>query len=71
MVEQTKIGISNNVKIHVFRLHPGQDLKQELISHVEQAAIGAGTVISGVGSLQLACLRLATHLFPSTRPFAR
>lgn len=61
MQEPTKIGISNNIKIHVLRLHPGQDLKQELISYVNQAGISAGSIISGVGSLQQACLRLANQ----------
>jgi hypothetical protein len=42
-----------------FRLTPGQDLKQELQSVVSSQGLGAAVVLSGVGSLQVACLRLA------------
>ena len=56
-----KIGISNSTRLHVYRLHPGQDLKQELVSYITNSGINAGCIISGVGSLQHVCLRLANQ----------
>lgn len=47
------------MKLHIFRLMPGQDLKQELIAYVEEHGIQAGFILACVGSLQRAALRLA------------
>lgn len=47
------------LKIHAFRLLPGQDLKASLEQYVRDRQIKAGVILSGVGSLQRATLRLA------------
>lgn len=47
------------LKIHAFRLLPGQDLKASLEQYVRGRQIKAGVILSGVGSLQRATLRLA------------
>lgn len=41
------------------RLHPGQDLKRALVELVEREGIGAGYVLTCVGSLSQVALRLA------------
>jgi predicted DNA-binding protein with PD1-like motif len=41
------------------RLRPGQDLRRELLAVVERERIQAGWVLTGVGSLSRATLRLA------------
>ena len=46
-------------KLHVLRLHPGMDLKQELQSYCKNSALAAATVVSCVGSLAKINLRLA------------
>lgn len=53
--------------IHVLRLKPGDDLRAALASFVERQGVGAGFVLSAVGSLSRAALRFAgqetgTHL---------
>lgn len=47
------------LKNHAFRLLPGQDLKASLEQYVRDRQIKAGVILSGVGSLQRATLRLA------------
>ena len=47
------------------RLHPGDDLKQALESWLELPAGGSGWVVSGIGSLTVAQLRLAGRTEPS------
>ena len=46
-------------------LHPGDDLKQALESWLELPAGGSGCVVSGIGSLTVAQLRLAGRTEPS------
>ena len=41
------------------RLRPGQDLRRELLAVAERERIRAGWVVTGVGSLSRATLRLA------------
>jgi predicted DNA-binding protein with PD1-like motif len=43
----------------VVRLRPGQDLRPELLAVAERERIQAGLVLTGVGSLSRARLRLA------------
>jgi predicted DNA-binding protein with PD1-like motif len=50
-----------SMKIHAFRLRPGQDLKQEIQAYVREHQIRAGWLISCVGSLQNLRLRLANR----------
>jgi len=45
--------------IHAFRLHPGQDLKEELLTYVSSQGIGAAAVLTCVGSLTRTALRYA------------
>lgn len=47
------------MKTHAFRLRPGQDLRKEIDIFVKERGIKAGIVVSGVGSLQKAVLRMA------------
>lgn len=47
------------IKIHILRLIRGQDLKQELIRFTEDNNIQAGIILSCVGCLTRATLRLA------------
>lgn len=43
---------------YTFRLRPGQDLRREIEQFVSQHDIKAGVVLSLVGSLTMACLRV-------------
>ena len=47
------------MKIHAFRLKPNEDLKSSIENYVRENQIKAGVVLSGVGSLNCATLRLA------------
>ena len=49
------------VKIHAFRLKPGQDLKQEITSYVQTYDIEAGWIATGVGSVTQYNLRFANQ----------
>lgn len=51
------------MKIFTFRLKPGQDLFDEIEGFVAQKKIEAGCVLSSVGSLTHATLRLANREF--------
>ncbi len=55
------------MKTYALRLHPGEDLKQALVAAAQQNNILAGLVLTCVGSLQKAALRLANQ--PDTRVF--
>ena len=48
-----------NMKTYAFRLHPGQDLRQEIDKFVKEHDIKAGVIVSCVGSLRKAVLRMA------------
>lgn len=49
------------MKTHTFRLKPRQDLFDSIEAYVKQCAIEAGCVLSAVGSLTRATLRLANR----------
>lgn len=49
------------MQIHTFRLPPGKDLFQSIQDFVDHQSIQAGCVLSGVGSLTHATLRLANQ----------
>jgi len=51
----------NGMKIYSFRLSPGQDLKKELDAFAKEKNLQAGYVITCVGSLRKAVLRLANQ----------
>jgi predicted DNA-binding protein with PD1-like motif len=46
------------MRVHAFRLTPGTDLKAELAQFTEQEALRAGFILSCVGSLSQARLRM-------------
>jgi predicted DNA-binding protein with PD1-like motif len=50
---------NDDVKIHAFRLKPGQDLKQEIITYVQQHKIEAGWIMTCVGSVTQCNLRFS------------
>ncbi|MDG0817332.1 PPC domain-containing DNA-binding protein [Bdellovibrio svalbardensis] len=54
-----------------FRLRPGQDLKKELLLYAETHQLKAAAILSAVGSLKVACLRLSDRKETSefTGPF--
>jgi predicted DNA-binding protein with PD1-like motif len=57
---KTKSTMQNDeVKIHAFRLKPGQDLKQEITAYVQQHKIEAGWIMTCVGSVTQYNLRFA------------
>ena len=47
--------------IHAFRLLPGQDLRRETMHYVAEHDLQAAFILTCVGSLSTAALRLATH----------
>lgn len=49
----------SSVVSHVFRLKPGQDLKKELLFYCQLHHIHAGAIVSCVGSLEKAHIRLS------------
>ena len=50
---------TDKMKIYALRLRPGQDLKQELVKFTKEKNIQAGFIITCVGSLKKASIRLA------------
>ncbi|MEJ8841934.1 PPC domain-containing DNA-binding protein [Lacibacter sp. H375] len=52
---------NETVKIHAFRLKPGQDLKQEIAAYVQQHKIEAGWIMTCVGSVAQYNLRFANQ----------
>ena len=59
MSAATESGVSNSSRTWVVRLRPGQDLREELEKLTKSAGIRAGFIVTAVGSLQKASLRLA------------
>ncbi|MEJ2709485.1 MAG: DNA-binding protein [Anaerolineales bacterium] len=57
------------MKTYALRLHPGQDLIWELERFCEQRQLRAGLVLTCVGSLRRAALRLANQ--PTTEIYER
>ena len=49
----------NQMKTYVIRLNPGDDLKESIHEHVRRNKITAGYIVTCVGSLKKAVLRLA------------
>lgn len=54
------------MKIHAFRLTPGQDLKLEVVNYVREHQIKAGGVMTCVGSLSRAVIRMANEKITKT-----
>lgn len=47
------------MKTHVFRLHPGQNFKEEIDKYVRDHKIHAGIILTCVGNLTKAVVRMA------------
>jgi uncharacterized protein len=60
-------GETGRLRVLALRLHPGQDLRQQLEAFVKEKRIRAGFIITGVGSLRRASIRLADQ--PSATAF--
>jgi predicted DNA-binding protein with PD1-like motif len=52
-------GESNGMKVFALRLRPGQDLRKEIERFTKERGLKAGFIITTVGSLEKATLRLA------------
>ena len=63
--QQHPVGVTATMQTYSIRLKPGQDLKEELETIVQQERIGAGTILTCVGSLSDVTLRLANQEGPS------
>ena len=55
-----------NNHVYALRLSPNQDLKQEIVAFAKANSIQAGYIITCVGSLKKANLRLANQPGPTT-----
>ncbi len=53
------------MRTYTLRLKPGQDLRQQLNAFVTEHQVKAGTMVTGVGSLTQATLRLANQENPT------
>ena len=56
---------SSPLKTYALRLKPGDDLRQQLTAFVQAHHIAAGTMLTCVGSLTVATLRLANQEGPT------
>ena len=56
---------SSSLKTYALRLKPGDDLRQQLTAFVQHQHIAAGTMLTCVGSLTVATLRLANQDGPT------
>lgn len=56
---------SSPLRTYALRLHPGQDLRRELLAFATQHQLRAACVLTGVGSLTTATLRLANQEGPT------
>ncbi|WP_460926188.1 PPC domain-containing DNA-binding protein [Spirosoma agri] len=64
-VPSTIAAVSSTMFTYSFRLRPGQDLKKELDALVQRERIGAGALLTCVGSLTDVTLRLANQEGPT------
>lgn len=56
---------ASSLKTYALRLRPGDDLREALLAYVAQHNIKAGAVLTCVGSLTVATLRLANQEGPT------
>jgi uncharacterized protein len=59
--------LTSNLRAHVLRLAPGQDLRQELQAYAQAHGLRAVSILTCVGSLTTATLRLANQEGPTVR----
>jgi predicted DNA-binding protein with PD1-like motif len=57
--------LTSPMRAHALRLRPGDDLRDALLTYVAQHHLGAGAVLTCVGSLTVATLRLANQEGPT------
>jgi predicted DNA-binding protein with PD1-like motif len=57
--------LTSSTRAHVLRLRPGDDLRDALLAYVAQQHMSAGAVLTCVGSLTVATLRLANQEGPT------
>jgi predicted DNA-binding protein with PD1-like motif len=57
--------LTSSTRAHVLRLRPGDDLRDSLLAYVAQQHMSAGAVLTCVGSLTVATLRLANQEGPT------
>jgi len=57
--------LTSTLRAHALRLRPGDDLREALLAYVAQQHLGAGAVLTCVGSLTKATLRLANQEGPT------
>ena len=62
---QHPVGVNATMQTYSVRLKPGQDLKEELEAIVQRERIGAGAILTCVGSLTDVTLRLANQDGPT------
>ncbi|CAN5224860.1 hypothetical protein BH11PLA2_BH11PLA2_17750 [soil metagenome] len=65
--EPAPAATASSAKTYVFRLKPGQDLKQELLAFVKRENLRAGVMVTCVGSLTKVSLRYANQKEAATR----
>jgi predicted DNA-binding protein with PD1-like motif len=58
-------GETNHMRVLALRLKPGQDLREQLEAFVKEKRIRAGFIITAVGSLRQASIRLADQSSPT------
>lgn len=58
---ESRLQSQNNMSVIVKRLKPGDDLRSEIESLVQEIGLRAGVLLSIVGSLKEANIRLANH----------
>lgn len=56
---------TSSLRTYALRLRPGQDVRQELLAFVQQQHLKAACVLTAVGSLTTATLRLANQEGPT------
>ncbi|WP_238387993.1 PPC domain-containing DNA-binding protein [Hymenobacter sediminis] len=56
---------ASTLRTYALRLKPGQDLRKELLAFAEQHQLRASAILTGVGSLTTASLRLANQPGPT------
>lgn len=66
--QRREAGASPNMRVHVVRLRPGQDLLSGLQEYAKRHTIRAGIVITTVGSLAATRLRLANRSTETAYP---
>ena len=57
--------VASSLRTYALRLRPGQDVRQELLAFVQQHELKAACVLTAVGSLTTATLRLANQEGPT------